>query len=99
MRRNSFSKVGRLEISLDREQLLVRGNREGLLSLAGFIANVARLPYQLDDFVHKHIGFTWHEELSRKKLVIRLGKHPLTPPTNKKPGSGREVTVMLSRKW
>ena len=98
---NEFKRDAILEISNNRDELLIMGNRQGLLSLALIIKYVAegRTKGIGDyDLRHEHLGFHWSEHLKRKKLVIHIGKIPLTPPTKTEAGKGKEVTIMLTRK-
>jgi hypothetical protein len=97
MSKPKFLKEGLLEISLNRNELLIVGNREGLSSFASLITYVANLAYQSEELTHEHVGFSWYKEILAGKLVIRLGKLPLTPPTKNRDGKGREVTIMLSK--
>jgi hypothetical protein len=94
----TFDKRGQLDIRLTRDELLIAGNREGLLSLASLIAYVAKLPYGSEGLEHEHVGFAWFEALLQRRLRIKLGETALTPPTKKHDSRGRDVTVMLTRK-
>jgi hypothetical protein len=79
-----------LEIYLDKDELMIMGNKAGLESLSDFISHIATK----ENLFHEHLGFSWGHELVRKRLIIGLGSKLLTPPTHLRDGYGREVTIM-----
>jgi hypothetical protein len=94
-----YKQGGKLALFDDNEGFAIVGNREGLISLANLIREVAHLPYPKgdDSLYHEHLGFTWSRELRKRCLRIHVGRVPLTPPTVKEKGRGRDVTVRVAK--